>query len=66
MTDADDALMAAIAVVFPNTANHLCIWHINKNVAVNCKDYFSNSDWESFLQRWNIVIFSKVRIVVTN
>ena len=32
VTDCELALMSAIASIFPNAANLLCIWHINKNI----------------------------------
>ena len=35
VTDRELALMAAIAQVFPSSANLLCIWHLNKNIVAN-------------------------------
>nr|KAJ0184863.1 hypothetical protein LSAT_V11C900471780 [Lactuca sativa] len=46
MSDRELALMNAINMVFPNTTNLLCIWHIEKNVLANCK------------KRWNNVAYS--------
>ncbi|KAH1205538.1 Protein FAR1-RELATED SEQUENCE 5 [Glycine max] len=37
VTDRDQALMNAMTVVFPDCANLLCSFHINKNVKAKCK-----------------------------
>jgi len=59
-TDRDLALMKSIASVFPACHNLLCIWHINKNVAVNCKKHFLNGEeWNRFLAAWNGLVYSK-------
>ena len=49
ITDTDSALMNAISVVFTQTVNLLCLWHINKNIltylkqetTLNAKEYFN-------------------------
>jgi hypothetical protein len=42
-TDREIALMNAIKHVFPQCANILCIWHINKNVLKEEKNHISNT-----------------------
>jgi transposase-like protein len=42
ITDADKALMAAIAEVFPTTINQLCRWHIEQNILKNCRKHFQS------------------------
>ena len=37
ITDTDSALMNAISIVFTQTANFLCLWHINKNILTYLK-----------------------------
>jgi hypothetical protein len=57
VTDRELALMNAIKVVFPQTSNLLCIWHINKNLVANCKQLFAdNTSWDGFLNHWNLLI----------
>jgi len=33
----------------------ICRWHINKNVAANCKKYFDQETWKTFLGMWYTV-----------
>ncbi|POW14110.1 hypothetical protein PSTT_03145 [Puccinia striiformis] len=40
ITDRESALRNALEQVFPNAQANLCTWHINKNIATNCKKYF--------------------------
>ena len=40
VADRELATMNAIRVVFPRTANLLCIWYINKNIFANCLKFF--------------------------
>jgi len=58
-TDRELALMNSIAAVFPTCRNLLCVWHINKNIATNCKKYFENGEeWNCFLAAWNRLVHS--------
>ncbi|CAG8691830.1 12082_t:CDS:1 [Funneliformis caledonium] len=41
VTDRELALMNALEIIFPDLANLLCLWHINKNILKNCKPQFS-------------------------
>ncbi|KAF7147655.1 hypothetical protein RHSIM_Rhsim03G0114700 [Rhododendron simsii] len=59
LSDRELALMNAIKVVFPGTANILCVWHIEKNVLSKCKSQFERGeDWETFLLAWTNLIES--------
>ena len=40
VTDAKTGLIAAILIVFTGTKHLLCIWHINKNIVVHCKNWY--------------------------
>lgn len=40
VTDNDQALMHAIAVVFPEAQNLQCTWHIQCNLKTNCHHHF--------------------------
>jgi MULE transposase domain len=63
-TDRELALMNAIGIVFPNTKNLLCIWHINKNILANCKKRFSTDEaWFRFTRQWNLCCFSETEKV---
>jgi hypothetical protein len=46
-TDRDLALMNSKEEEYPETKNVVCIWHINKNMAANCKRHFDGPDWET-------------------
>lgn len=49
ITDRDAGLIAASHRVFSNTRYTLCGWHINKNVAANCKRAFITEEvWNNF------------------
>jgi hypothetical protein len=53
VTDRELALLNALRLLFPNSTNLLCAWHINKNVTAKCKPKFeSREDWEGFLSMW--------------
>ncbi|KAM5575510.1 protein FAR1-RELATED SEQUENCE 5-like [Rosa sericea] len=59
ITDRELALMNAINIVFPRTANILCVWHIEKNVVTNCKPHFTEEDdWVAFMSTWTALINS--------
>ena len=48
VTDRELALMNAVQTVFSESHNLLCIWHINKNVLVNCRPHFqTNDEWSN-------------------
>lgn len=66
-TDRDLALMEAIDSRFPThptthsegTRHVLCLWHLHRNVAKNCKASFAiNEEWEAFLAAWHAVIYA--------
>ena len=62
VTDRELALMNTITSVFPNAANLLCIWHINKNILVQTRKVFtsdSDDDWNSFMRLWVALSDSK-------
>ncbi|CAG8766679.1 24057_t:CDS:2 [Racocetra persica] len=54
------ALMHAIYTVFPESQNFLCIWHIEKNVLSNFRQYLPTKDeLREFLRSWSALINSK-------
>lgn len=60
-TDRELALMEAIEARFPRpTTKHiLCLWHVHRNVAKNCKASFAtDEEWEAFLIAWHAVIYA--------
>nr|KAJ0190011.1 hypothetical protein LSAT_V11C800449890 [Lactuca sativa] len=59
MSDRELALMNAINMVFSNTINILCIWHIEKNVLANCNKHFAHTkEFNLFMSSWNNVAYS--------
>ncbi|POW16997.1 hypothetical protein PSTT_00857 [Puccinia striiformis] len=68
VTDRDTALRNALAEVFPDSQANLCTWHLNQNIATNCKTYFSSTTipltspdhpWRKFLKVWGKVTSAK-------
>ena len=60
VTDQEDALIKAGAVVFPSAYHLLCIWHLNKNLLKNCMNLFQpldEYDYECFSKDWNTLIY---------
>lgn len=58
VTDRDLALMKAIEVVFPNTINLLCTFHINKNVGAKRKQHVVKDMQETIDNLWNDVCYA--------
>ena len=59
LTDRELALMSAIDRVFPTSRHLLCRWHINKNVAANCKKLFDTKEsWDQFLHHWSLLVMT--------
>ena len=53
------ALLSAIRIVFPNTKNLLCQWHINKNVTGHAATIFRDEeDRQRFYSLWRRCIMS--------
>ena len=61
VTDRELALMNALRDQLPSTKNLICVWHIHKNVAKNCKKGFEERDWERFILHWQAVVGAKSR-----
>lgn len=60
VSDRELALLKAISVVFPETRNILCIWHIEKNILSNCRKSFSQEEeWCSFMDQWSAIVYSQ-------
>ena len=60
VTDHENALINAAAYVFPQIPNLICIWHLNKNILKNCRQYFSTvEEYNSFFESWKTLTYSK-------
>ncbi|KAE8214536.1 hypothetical protein CF327_g2091 [Tilletia walkeri] len=59
VTDRDAALGLAIPQVFPQAQHNLCRWHLNKNIATNCKSFFSGDAFEDFQKFWSQLVGTK-------
>ncbi|ODQ74409.1 hypothetical protein LIPSTDRAFT_70037 [Lipomyces starkeyi NRRL Y-11557] len=50
ITDADKALMKALAEVFPRTFNQIFRWHIQQNIMKHCRQMFDSMlHFENFM-----------------
>lgn len=61
ITDAEKGLIAGILLVFalPETNHLLCVWHINKNIVVHCKNCFQTDEaWQEFHATWQTVLYA--------
>ncbi|GJU91435.1 PKS-NRPS hybrid synthetase [Tanacetum coccineum] len=64
MSDRELALMNGISDVFPTATSLLCVWHIQKNMFLNCKKDFENADeFNTFMSWWNVVVYSTTELV---
>jgi len=55
--DRDIALMNTIRIVFPETYNLLCQFHIDKNVKAKCKMLVHPREaWDQVMQAWGSVV----------
>ena len=53
MTDRDLALMNSVKTVFPECANLLCRFHIDKNVKEKCKSLIGQKNiWDYVMDAW--------------
>jgi hypothetical protein len=59
LTDRDNALMNAIAVVFPHTVNMLCRFHIEKNVSSHCKKNLPSDMVDAVMELWRKLVWSR-------
>jgi hypothetical protein len=58
-TDRDLALVGAIKSICSRSPHLLCVWHIDKNVVIKTKQYFSSNEvFETFIQHWGDHIYS--------
>lgn len=60
ITDGEKGLVPAIPLVYnPTQTKHLlCVWHINKNILVNCKPWFDDEGWKEFFATWQSVLYA--------
>ncbi|XP_068483428.1 uncharacterized protein [Phaseolus vulgaris] len=57
VSDRDIALMNAINVVFPEVANLLCRFHIDKNVKAKCKMIVHpKEEWDQVMESWGAIV----------
>ena len=49
ITDGDTQIHTGLITVVPDAWHALCVWHIEQNVATNCKKFFNtNEAWQEF------------------
>ncbi len=61
LTDCERGLINALRSVFRGSSHLLCIWHIDKNVLVNCRKHFDiEEDWQTFYKAWHLVMYAKI------
>jgi len=60
LTDCERGLINALRSVFRESSHLLCIWHIDKNVLVNCRKHFDTEEvWQTFYKAWHLVMYAK-------
>ncbi|KAI7947420.1 hypothetical protein MJO28_009328 [Puccinia striiformis f. sp. tritici] len=47
ITDRETALRNVLTSVFPDSQAHLCAWHLNKNIVLNCRKHFPAGEKKS-------------------
>ena len=58
VSDRELALMNAIANVFPDAVNLICLWHINKNIVAKYAKIIGKNKWSSFEAQWKSLVYS--------
>ena len=57
--DRDPALVNAVRHMFPTSPILLCTWHVNKNIAKNCKSMFETGErYDYFFKQWELVLYA--------
>ncbi|XP_028199583.1 uncharacterized protein LOC114384111 [Glycine soja] len=57
VTDRDLSLMNAMKIVFPDSTNLLCRFHIDKNVKVKCKTLVAQKNaWDYVMEAWGSLV----------
>ena len=60
LTDCERGLINALRSVFPGSSHLLCVWHIDKNVLVNCRKHFDTEEsWQAFYKAWHLIMYAK-------
>ena len=52
LTDREPALATALEIVLPNVKQIYCIWHIEKNIATNCKNGLTKEEFSGIVDHW--------------
>jgi hypothetical protein len=63
LTDRDLALMNIVEIVFPNSVNLICQFHIDINVGAKCKQYISKVEYQ---QQWKDIVWSPNEVEYNN
>ncbi len=54
-------LINAFRSVFSRSLHLLCMWHINKNVLINCRKHFNTEEsWQAFYKTWHLIMYVKI------
>ena len=57
VTDRDLTLMSAVKIVFPESTNLLCRFHIDKNVRTKCKILVGKKyAWDYVMEAWESLV----------
>ncbi len=61
LTDCERDLINVLRSVFRESSHLLCIWHIDKNVLVNCRKHFDTEKvWQTFYKTWHLIMYAKI------
>jgi hypothetical protein len=62
VTNKNFELIRTLRIIFFIAHHLLCIWHVNKNVLVNCKFAFSTKEiWETFYANWQKILYAYIK-----
>ena len=65
LTDDDSSLKAALSLYYPDTAQLLCLWHVNKTWRINTSNEDNEENKEkrkAFMAEWNHVSIKQVSV----
>jgi hypothetical protein len=62
ITDCEKALIVALDTKFPLVKSILCYWHVNMNMAKNCKPFFATAEeWDLFSKGFQACVYAKTQ-----
>ena len=67
LSDREPALAQALVSVLPAVKHIFCLWHIEKNIATNCKTGLSNEEFNTFMWDWkNWIVGAESHVILAD